>query len=176
MSDLYDSRRKKIDIAFLKFTRSLLSSEGQEKIAKDMFKELKKHIGEEVKYIGWWYGCLEEEKGELKEVNDFDGVVVGNIRMPFVGCGAAITSITSKDNETLYFNPFVEDNYDRRDDVEVDAAIRTIFGDRIVQKKQAIRKKHEKKRAALLKKQGEMKTMMDEKNATNSVDVDIKNK
>ena len=177
MSNLYDSERKnKIDKAFLGYASSFLSSSSQEKIAKKMFKELKKHIGEEVECAGWWYGGPYEKKGELKEVNDFVGVLIGDTGIPFVGEGAAICSITSKDDEILYFNPFIEDNYDRRDAVAVEDAVRSIFGYRIAQKRQAIREKEEKRMAALFKNKREIGEMLNEKDAANSVTIDNKNK
>lgn len=109
----------------------------KESKAKAMFDKLREHIGEDVSYTGWWYGAKQEETAELREVNDFINVVIGCSGIPFVGYGAAISDITSKDGEILYSNPNIETNYDRRADKDVFASKRLIFGDRIVDAEQA---------------------------------------
>ena len=100
--------------------------------AKVMFDKLREHIGEDVSYTGWWYGVKQEETAELRNVTDFINVEIGYSGFPFVGYGAAISSITSKDGEVLYSNPNIEYGYDRRAAEDVFASKRLIFGDRIV--------------------------------------------
>lgn len=100
--------------------------------AKKMFAKLKEHIGEEVTYTGWWYGVKQEETDILKNVTDFINVEIGCSGIPFVGYGAAISSIISKEGEELYINPFIEFGYDRRESKSIFASKRLIFGDRIV--------------------------------------------
>lgn len=108
----------------------------KESKAKAMFNKLREHIGEDVSYTGWWYGVKQEETAELGEVNDFTNVVIGCSGIPFVGYGAAISEITSKDGEVLYSNPNIEYGYDRRSDEEIFASKRLIFGDRLVDAEQ----------------------------------------
>lgn len=117
----------------------------RESNVKKMFERLNEHIGEEVSYFGWWYGNQNEGKGELKEVNYFDNVVIGNMGMPFVGYGAIIVEIISQDGEILYANPYAESEYDRRTDKEIFAAKREIFGDRVADIQQARKEKFDKK-------------------------------
>lgn len=105
-----DEEAKRFEKAFARYIGSLLDSEAQEKSARQMFKKLENHIGEEVSYTGWWYGTSYDGNGELKAVNYFEGVEIGNMGLPFVGYGAAICEIISKDGEVLYENPFIEDN------------------------------------------------------------------
>lgn len=112
---------------------ALQEEQNKESNAKNMFDKLREHIGEDVSYTCWWYGSKREETAELKEVNDFSNVVIGCFATPFVGFGAAISNIVSKDGEVLYLNPYIEENYDRRLDEAVSSARRLIFGDRIVQ-------------------------------------------
>lgn len=112
--------------------------------AKEMFDKLREHIGEDVSYTGWWYGVKQEETDELREVNDFANVLIGCSGIPFVGYGAAISSITSKDGEVLYSNPNIEYGYDRRADKDVFASKRLIFGDRIVDEEQAEKEKQDR--------------------------------
>lgn len=112
--------------------------------AKAMFDKLREHIGEDVSYTGWWYGVKQEETAELREVNDFVNVLIGCSGIPFVGYGAAISDITSKDGEVLYSNPNIEYGYDRRADKDVFASKRLIFGDRIVDEEQAEKEKQDK--------------------------------
>ena len=109
----------------------------KESKAKAMFDKLREHIGEDVSYTGWWYGVKQEETAELRNVNDFVNVEIGCSGIPFVGYGAAISSITSKDGEVLYSNPNIESGYDRRSDKDIFASKRLIFGDRIVDAEQA---------------------------------------
>lgn len=116
----------------------------KESKAKAMFDKLREHIGEDVSYTGWWYGAKQEETAELREVNDFINVVIGCSGIPFVGYGAAISDITSKDGEILYSNPNIETNYDRRADRDVFASKRLIFGDRIVDAEQAEKEQQDK--------------------------------
>lgn len=106
--------------------------EDKESKAKAMFEKLKEHIGEEVSCTWWWYGVKHEEIAKLNEVNDFINVGIGYSGIPFVGCGAAISNITSKNGEILYFNPNIENGYDRRKDKDVFDSKRLIFGDKIV--------------------------------------------
>lgn len=116
----------------------------KESKAKTMFDKLREHIGENVSYTGWWYGSKQEETAELREVNDFSNVVIGCSGIPFVGYGAAISNIVSKDGEILYSNPNIEENYDRRSDKAVFASKRLIFGDRIVEEQIAEKEKSDR--------------------------------
>lgn len=116
----------------------------KESKAKTMFDKLREHIGENVSYTGWWYGSKQEETAELREVNDFSNVVIGCSEIPFVGYGAAISNIVSKDGEILYSNPNIEENYDRRSDKAVFASKRLIFGDRIVEEQIAEKEKSDR--------------------------------
>ena len=112
--------------------------------AKVMFDKLREHIGEDVSYTGWWYGVKQEETAELRNVTDFINVEIGYSGIPFVGYGAAISSITSKDGEVLYSNPNIEYGYDRRAAEDVFASKRLIFGDRIVDAEVAEKEKQDR--------------------------------
>lgn len=112
--------------------------------AKAMFDKLREHIGEDVSYTGWWYGAKLEETAELRNVTDFINVEIGYSGIPFVGYGAAISSITSKDGEVLYSNPNIEYGYDRRAAEDVFASKRLIFGDRIVDAEVAEKEKQDR--------------------------------
>ena len=116
----------------------------KESKAKAMFEKLREHIGEDVSYTGWWYGVKQEETAELKNVTDFINVEIGYSGIPFVGYGAAISNITSKDGEVLYSNPFIESEYDRRKAEDIFASKRLIFGDRIVDAEQAEKEQQDK--------------------------------
>lgn len=117
------------------------NAEDKESKAKTMFDKLKEHIGEDVSYTGWWYGVRQEETAKLKEVNDFTNVVIGSMGIPFVGYGAAISKITSKDGEILYNNPNIEYGYDRRKSEEIFASKILIFGERLVEEEMLAKEK-----------------------------------
>ena len=116
----------------------------KESKAKAMFDKLREHIGEDVSYTGWWYGVKQEETAQLRNVTDFINVEIGCSGIPFVGYGAAISSITSKDGEVLYSNPNIEYGYDRRASEDIFASKRLIFGDRIVDAEVAEKEKQDK--------------------------------
>ena len=133
---------KEVDMTFDEYVAQ--KKEDTEIKAKAMFDKLREHIGEDVSYTGWWYGVKQEETAELREVNDFTNVLIGCSGIPFVGYGAAISDIISKDGEVLYSNPNIEYGYDRRTDKDVFASKRLIFGDRIVDEEQAEKEKSDK--------------------------------
>lgn len=124
----------------------LVSAKEQDKEvqAKAMFDKLREHIGEDVSYTDWWYGVKQEETAELRNVTDFINVEIGCSGIPFVGYGAAISSIISKDGEVLYSNPNIEYGYDRRAAEDVFASKRLIFGDRIVDAEVAEKEKQDR--------------------------------
>jgi len=121
-----------------------VKEQDKETKAKAMFDKLREHIGEDVSYTGWWYGVKQEETAELRNVNDFINVEIGCSGIPFVGYGAAISSITSKDGEVLYSNPNIEYGYDRRAAEDVFASKRLIFGDKIVDAEVAEKEKQDR--------------------------------
>lgn len=89
--------------------------------AINMFKKLKKHVGEDVSYEAWWYGSLFKESGKLEDVNYYSNVLIGDYGIPFIGYGSAIkTIILNETGEVLYHNPYIEDEYDLRriEDIE----------------------------------------------------------
>ena len=90
-----------------------MKKDNRKETALAMFAKLKEHIGENVTYTAWHYGVKVEETDELKDVTDFVNVEIGCSGIPFVGYGAAISSIVSKDGEVLYSNPNIEYGYDR---------------------------------------------------------------
>lgn len=121
-----------------------VKEQDKETKAKAMFDKLREHIGEDVSYTGWWYGVKQEETAELRNVNDFINVEIGCSGIPFVGYGAAISIITSKDGEVLYSNPNIEYGYDRRAAEDVFASKRLIFGDKIVDAEVAEKEKQDR--------------------------------
>lgn len=130
------------DMTFEEFVAT--KEQDKEDLAKAMFDKLREHIGEDVSYTGWWYGVKQEETAELKNVTDFVNVEIGCSGIPFVGYGAAISNITSKDGEVLYSNPNIENGYDRRSDKDIFASKRLIFGDNIVNKEEALKAQRDK--------------------------------
>ena len=74
-----------------------------------MFENLKKHIGEKVSYKAWFYGAERNETDTLRNVNYFINIETEKAGIPFVGYGAAISSITLEETgEVLYYNPYIE--------------------------------------------------------------------
>ncbi len=99
----------------------------KEKNAKQMFDELRKHIGENVKVILWNYGAKTEQIGVLEKVNDFSCVLLEDVGFTFIGYGIAIQTILSSSGEVLYNNPYV-DGYDKIDAEDISNAAKEMFG------------------------------------------------
>lgn len=96
-----------------------------------MFKNLKKHIGEEV-FIKYWYGSQIIETGVLEEVNYFSNVKITGTSIPFICPRAAIVSIDlERTGEKLYFNPYVENEFNMHDDEKIDEIKEKFYGKEI---------------------------------------------
>lgn len=96
-----------------------------------MFEKLRKYIGKDVSYTGWLYGVKQEDTAVLNCVNDFIDVEIGGVCMPFIGYGAAISGIASNDGEVLYSNPYIKNEYDKREPEDVHYSRKLMFGSRI---------------------------------------------
>lgn len=107
--------------------------EAKEVKVLEMFKHLREHLGKEVTCIYWAYGDREEETADLVELSDFGYVQIGVRDIPFVSNGIAIIEIVSTDGKVLYSNPYIEYEYNRMKENEVDAAKEKVFGKRIVE-------------------------------------------
>lgn len=124
-----------------------IAKHNREKNAIKMFENLKKHIGEKVSYKAWFYGAERNETDTLRNVNYFINIETEKAGIPFVGYGAAISSITLEETgEVLYYNPYIENGYDRRDDDDIEDSKRKIFGDVVVDKQRERRLKDEEER------------------------------
>lgn len=124
-----------------------IAKHSKEKNAMKMFENLKKHVGEKISYKYWHYGVEQNDVSTLKSVDYFGNIGTENKGIPFIGYGAAISSITlDETGEMLYVNPYIEDNYDRRKPEDIEASKRKFYGDVIVDKQRARRIKAEQKR------------------------------
>lgn len=119
----------------------------QERKAKEMFEKLKQHIGEQISYKAWWYGAEEQGTDTLEAVNYFSNIVTKYHGIPFIGSGAAISSIIlTETGEELYRNPFIEQGYDRRFPEDIEDSKRKFFGEEITNKQRDRRIKAEQQR------------------------------
>ena len=99
-----------------------------------MFNKLKKHIGKDITCDFWTYGVKQQNNSKLKKVNDFYNVLVDGASIPFIGYGTAISNITSTDGKQLYYNPFIEPHYDRREKKDIYNVQKESFGESIAYK------------------------------------------
>lgn len=106
----------------------LIGNIDKEAEAKIMFQKLKEHIGEEVSYKAWYIGLELNGSGELQVVRDFSSVVIDHLEIPFVGFRIALSTITAKNGEILYVNPYIEKGYDRNNEASILRAKIAIFG------------------------------------------------
>lgn len=83
----------------------------KEELAKMMFDKLREHIGDEVSYEFYSGPYKRNSKGKIKEVNDFDTVMIDKIRYPFIGYGVAVYRIMTIDGEILYENKNINSRY-----------------------------------------------------------------
>ena len=94
-----------------------------------MMENLSNHIGEEISVDSWVYGRKVVCKGTLKEVYPFAGIETEHMYAPFIGYGDAIKTIRlSETDEVIYYNPNIEDNYDRRDFESIAHSLIRSFG------------------------------------------------
>ncbi len=90
---------------------------------EEMMHKLQQHIGEEITYEGWLYGIKQEGNTILKEVYPYICIDTDAMMAPFIGYGCAIKKITlTKTGEILFYNPIIEDNYDRKDPKDISSA------------------------------------------------------
>ena len=135
--------------------------------AKEMFSKLKEHMGEEVLMEYWTYGVYCAEYGTLSKLIDFERVQVGCVNTPFIGYGAAVISIFSKDGDILYLQPLGKP-YNERDPFKINEIIRGIFGDEIA--KQAW-ERHQKVAKDMEERQRRAKETHEEFKATGAKEI-----
>lgn len=102
-----------------------------EKRANESFDKLSEYIGKEVICSIWIKDELKSESGILKEVNDYDSIVLGDFGIPFIGYLFSIGSITCNGVE-VYNNPFARiiSNLDKIDDINF--VKKHLYGSRIL--------------------------------------------
>ncbi len=106
----------------------------------DMFKELKKHEGEEIECYYWWYGNPIKYEDTLEKVKYYNGIECRNSFIPFIGYGCAIVEIKLKsNNKAIYYNSNIENGYDRRNQNEIEKLKVISFGHEIVFKQRSRR-------------------------------------
>lgn len=114
--------------------------------AKEMFDELKKYEGQEIKCYYWHYGNAVICDETLEKVEYYRGIECKGQFIPFVGYGCAIVGIKLKSNgKTIFYNPNIEEQYDRRDQNEIEKAKVSLFGPEVVFKQRRRRIAREQK-------------------------------
>lgn len=99
----------------------------------DMFNELKKYIGEKIYYEYWEYGIRFTKTEVLEKVNYYRNIRTSSQQIPFIGYGCAIKKITLADSgKVLYYNPCIEDHYDRREENSIEKARITFYEPEVV--------------------------------------------
>lgn len=83
----------------------------------EQMTRLSDFLGKQVEIQHVNYGALQHDTGELREVLPFSNALVGGCGIPFVGYRSAIRRISLADSgEVIYLNPFIESDYDIRND------------------------------------------------------------
>ena len=95
----------------------------------EIFDELKNHIGEIVKISFFASNSTSIVTQELKDVDDFTSVTVGNIVYPFVNKTSGIGTITLLDGTIIYINSEVYEGYECANDEELAIIKNKTFGD-----------------------------------------------
>ena len=89
----------------------------------EMMNNLQQHIGEEITYEEWFYGRKLEGNDILIEINPYINVCFNGASIPFIGYGCAIKKLTlTETGEVLFYNPIIEDHYDRRNFEDISLA------------------------------------------------------
>ena len=101
----------------------------------EIFDKLKDHIGETV-IIYYYHGSTVFEITEvLKEVDDYTGVTIGNIRYPFINKTSGIGTISTLDGKPIYDNNIINEAYECANDEELEEYKKQMFGEDYQEKK-----------------------------------------
>ena len=95
----------------------------------EMMECLNNYVGEEIVYDTWFYGNRVIGKGILKNVKPYSGIETDKMYISFIAIGGAIKCIKlANTDQIIYYNPYIEDNYDRRDVQDVAYALSQSYG------------------------------------------------
>lgn len=123
------------DITFEEYISKKQKS--KEKIAIEMFNNLKSHIGEEVSCTYYDNEKQYLVQGTLRGVSPFSRVFIGSGDMPFLNWNGGILYIKLMDGTELYSNLNIPLTHKCHNALEFFEIERLVFGDRIVDKKES---------------------------------------
>lgn len=110
----------------------------------EMFKELKKFIGEDICICVSNNGKLQHRIGKLLEVNSYKNIILvdnnGEECLPFIDIGYAIAWISLLDScESIYINPNVDYGYDIKNLEMLDNEKSSFYGEVVTEKQRSRR-------------------------------------
>lgn len=96
----------------------------------EQMDSLSEFVGKQVEIEHVFYGNLQNEVGEMREISPYGNAVVGCSGIPFIGYGSAIRRITLVGaSKIIYWNPFIRADYDVRSDEERYPIVAASFGE-----------------------------------------------
>lgn len=103
----------------------------------EIFDKLKDHIGEKV-IIYYYHGSTVFKITDvLREVDDYTGVTIGNIRYPFINKSSGIGTISTLDGKIVYDNSIINEAYECANDEELEEYKKQMFGEDYQEEKKA---------------------------------------
>lgn len=103
----------------------------------EIFDKLKDHIDEKV-IIYYYHGSTVFKITDvLREVDDYTGVTIGNIRYPFINKSSGIGTISTLDGKIVYDNNIINEAYECANDEELEEYKKQMFGEDYQERKKA---------------------------------------
>ena len=101
---------------------------------EEIFKVLKENIGNTLKCTYISGNSEKVVEAELKDVIDYKAIIIGHITLPFLGLSVAIKRIETINNEVLFNNNSIENEYINETPEELDERKKKLFGDDYLEK------------------------------------------
>lgn len=94
----------------------------------EFIDNLKDHIGEKVIVYFYHGDLLFKITQELKVIDEYTNITVGNQILPFINKVSGIGTVTLPDNTIIYKNPEIYEGYSCANDEELDEIKKKMYG------------------------------------------------
>lgn len=126
----------------------------KEQLAASIIEKLKENIGKNIKCCYWHDECIIEKDNELKKIDNFKSIKIGDKTIPFIGNNYAIVYIYGENGDVLYHNPFIKPFYKETNPDKIEELRRLMFGDKIVDEENKEKKLEELKQMEMIRALG----------------------
>lgn len=126
----------------------------KELLAISMIEKLRDNIGKNIKCCYWHDECIIENDNELKKIDSFKNIKIGDKTIPFIGNNYAIVYIYSENGDVLYHNPFIKPFYNETNPDKIEELRRLVFGNKVVDEENKEKKLEELKQMEMVRTLG----------------------